>query len=151
MRFFQTTSLWGARALVHYRTWSAGVHFLNARRSAAPGTASTVVLHTSCAYRFRLLGEPGGSLLEAGPRLGLGRTFMNAQANPNARAANAQDVYVDAAFGAHYAFKLSASFRLGLGAEVGYARGPIGYADNLEIARTAGGFASLMVDGAVRL
>ena len=151
LRFFQTTSLWGARALVHYRAWSAGIDFLSARQSALPGTVSTLVAHASCAYGFRLLGEPEGSLLEAGPRLGAGRTFMNAQANAIGRATSAQDVYLDAAFGAHYSFKLSAALRLGLGAELGYARGPIGYADNLEIARTAGGFASLMVDGAVQL
>ncbi len=151
LRFFQTTSLWGARALGHYGAWSAGIDLLSARQSALPGTVSTFVVHASCAYGFRLLGEPAGSLLEAGPRLGAGRTFMNAQANAIGRAASAQDVYLDAAFGAHYSFKLSAAFRLGLGAELGYARGPIGYADNLEIARTAGGFASLMVDGAVQL
>ena len=110
-----------------------------------------VAAHASFAYHFRLLGEPEGSLLEAGPRLGAGRTFMNAEANTTARAANARDVYLDAAFGARYAFKLSSRFRLGLDAELGYARGPIGYADNLEIARTAGGFASLLVDAAVRL
>jgi len=151
LRFFKTSSLWGARALGHYAAWSAGIDFLNARQSALPGTVSTVVVHASCAYNFKLLGEPEGSLLEAGPRLGAGRTFMNARANAMGRAASAQDVYLDAAFGARYSFRLSAALGLGLGAELGYARGPIGYADNLEIARTAGGFASLMVDGALRL
>ena len=151
LRFFRTTSLWGGRALGRYAAWSAGVDFLNARQAAAPGTVATLVLHASFAYQFTLLGGAGRSLLESGPRLGAGRTFMTARANPTARAANAQDVYLDAAFGMRYAFRLASSFRIGLGAELGYARGPIGYADNLEIARTAGPFASLMLDAAVQL
>jgi hypothetical protein len=151
LRFFQTTSLWGARALVHYGAWNAGGDFLNARQSASPGTVATFVVHVSCAYRLALLGSPEGSLFEAAPRLGAGRTFMNAEANATGHAASAQNVYLDAAFGARYSFKLSSALRLGLGAELGYARGAIGYADNLEIARTAGPFASLLLDGAARL
>lgn len=151
LRFFQTSSFWGARALGYYGAWSAGLDFLNAQQAALPGTVSTLLVHASCAYGFRVLGDPAGSLLEAGPRLGAGRTFMNAEANATGHASSAQDVYLDAAFAARYSFRLSAAFRVGLAAELGYARGPIGYADNLEVARTAGGFASLMVDGALRL
>jgi hypothetical protein len=151
LRLFQTTSLWGGRALVQYGAWNAGIDFLNARQSASPGTVATFVVHLSCAYRLTLLGSPEGSLFEAAPRLGAGRTFMNAEANATGHAASAQDVYLDAAFGARYSFELSSALRLGLGAELGYARGAIGYADNLEIARTAGPFASLLLDGAARL
>jgi hypothetical protein len=151
LRFFQTSSLWGARALGHYGAWSAGLDLLNAQQSAPTGSVSTFVVHASCAYGFRLLGEAAGSLLEAGPRLGAGRTFMIARANATGHAASAQDVYLDIAFGARYSFKLSSAFRIGLGTELGYASGPIGYADNLEIARTAGGFASVMLDGGVQL
>jgi hypothetical protein len=151
LRFFQTTSLWGARALANYGAWSAGVDLLTARQSAPPGTVSIFVVHASCAYHLRLFGEAEGSRLEAGPRLGAGRTFLSAQANATGHADSAQDVYLDIAFGARYSFRLSSALRVGLGAELGFARGPIGYADNLEIARTAGGFASLMIDGAVQL
>jgi hypothetical protein len=150
LRFFQNTTLWGGRALGQYRAWCAGLDFLSARQSATAGMVTTYLAHVSLAYHFALL-RADTSALEAGPRLGAGRTFMNARASGTARAADAQDLYLDAAFGARYALRLSSAFRLGIGAELGYARGPIGYADDLPLARTSGAFASLLLDGALRL
>jgi hypothetical protein len=40
---------------------------------------------------------------------------------------------------------------MGLGAEIGYGRGPIGYADNVVVAQTAGPFASLLLEGSLLL
>jgi len=151
LRFFATTSLWGGRALLHYGGWSAGADLLTARQQVSSGGVVTFVVHASVAYSFVVLGSAERSLLQAGPRLGAGRTFMKAEAAASARASSAEDVYLDAAFGARYSLGFSRLFRVGLGAELGYARGPIGYADDVEVARTAGGFASLVVDAGVRL
>lgn len=145
-RAFETTSLWGGRAQVDHNAWSVGIDLLYARASAAPGSVSTYLIHASVARRWALAGDPERSLLEAGPRLGAGRSFMSAEASATAQAASAQDVYADAALAARYSLWISAGFRLGVGAELGYARGPIGYADEVVIARTAGPFAALLLD-----
>jgi hypothetical protein len=76
---------------------------------------------------------------------------MAAEATTSARAYDAQDVYLDAAFAARYSLHLSPVFRLGVGGELGYASGPVGYADDLEVASTSGTFAALFIDASVRL
>lgn len=146
LRFFDTTWLYGGRALVHYGAWSAGLDLLRAQESVAAGSVTTLVLHGSAAYSFVLSGAPERGQLEAGPRLGLGRTFMTATPTATARGNDAADVYFDAALGARYSLRVSPLLRLGLGAELGYARGPIGYADDLAVASTAGSFASVLLD-----
>ena len=57
------------------------------------------------------------------------------------RQINAEDVYVDAAASIRYAFRFGSRYTGGLSAELGYAGGPIGYADDREIVRTSGVFA----------
>jgi hypothetical protein len=150
LRFFDTNWLWGARALVHYGAWSAGVDLLRAHVSVPAGSVTTLLVHGNLAYSFELLRGSQRSAFAVGPRLGFGRAFLTAQAASNAVAYDAQDVYFDAAFGARYSRSLSPAFRLGLAAELGYARGPIGYADDVEVASTSGAFAALFVDGSVR-
>lgn len=150
LRFFDTNWLWGARALVHYGAWSAGVDLLRAHVSVPAGSVTTLVLHGNLAYSFELLRGSQRSAFAVGPRLGFGRAFLTAQAASTAVAYDAEDVYFDAAFGARYSLLLSPAFRLGLAAELGYARGPIGYADDVEVASTSGAFAGLFVDGSVR-
>ncbi|HEX2874089.1 MAG TPA: hypothetical protein VHP33_22695 [Polyangiaceae bacterium] len=149
LRFFDTSWLWGARALVHYGAWSAGVDLLRAHVSVPAGSVTTLVVHGNLAYSFELL-RGQSSAFAVGPRLGFGRAFLTAQAASNAVAYDAQDVYFDAAFGARYSRSLSRAFRLGLAAELGYARGPIGYADDVEVANTSGAFAALFADASVR-
>jgi len=149
LRFFDTTWLYGGRALAHYGAWSAGGDLLRAQESVSAGSVTTLVLHGSVAYSFVLNGTPERAQLEAGPRLGLGRTFMTAAPTAAARGADAADVYFDAALGARYSRRISATLRLGLGAELGYARGPIGYADNMVVASSAGSFASVLLDASV--
>ena len=51
----------------------------------------------------------------------------------------------------HFWIASKRSMRLGLGAELGYGRGPIGYADNVVIAQTSGPFASLSVESSLQL
>jgi hypothetical protein len=151
LRFFDTTWLWGGRALAHYGPWSAGLDLLRAQESVQAGRVSTLVVHGNFAYSFVLMGGIERSSFEAGPRFGVGRAFMAAEAGTSARAYDAQDVYLDAAFGARYLLRLSPVFRIGIGGELGYARGPIGYADDREVASTSGSFASLLVDASMRL
>jgi hypothetical protein len=151
LRIFRVTSLWGGRARVRYAGWALGLDVLTAHVSALPGSVTTLLAHGSFSYSFTLLGSAEGSLLEGGPRLGAGRAFMHADASGSARASDAQDVYLDAALTAGYSLALSHAFRLGVGAEVGYASGPIGYADDRVVARTAGGFAALFIDASARL
>jgi hypothetical protein len=91
-------------------------------------------------------GSREGSLFEAGPRVGAGIAILHAVPDGMARAADAFDVYFDAAVTARISFKWGRTVRSGVGAEVGYARGPVGYADGVEVARSAGPFASLLVD-----
>jgi hypothetical protein len=76
---------------------------------------------------------------------------MNAQARWPALAFSARDTYFDGALGIRYSFNPTRALRLGLAAEVGYARGPIGYADGVAVARTSGPFASFLLDGGVSL
>lgn len=151
LRFFDTTWLWGGRVLAHYGPWSAGLDLLRAQESMPAGRVTTLVVHGTFVYSFVLMGGVERSSLEAGLRFGLGRAFMAAEASMSARAYDAQDVYLDAAFGARYSLRLSTAFRIGIGGELGYARGPIGYADDREVASTSGSFASLLVDVSMRL
>jgi len=151
LRFFDTTWLWGGRALAHYGAWSAGVDLLRAQESVPAGRVTTVVVHGSVAYSFVFTGGGERSRFEAGPRLGWGRAFMAADANASARATDVQDVYFDAAFGAGYSLRLSPMLRVGVGGELGYARGPVGYADDLAVVGVSGAFAALFADASVRL
>jgi hypothetical protein len=147
LRFFDMTQLWGGRALARYAGWSAAVDVLRSERSVRAGRVTTLLLHGSIAYSLVVSGELAPSQLEAGPRLGFGRTFMTAEASSSAAAAHdAQDLYIDAALTARYALRASPLLGFGLGAELGYARGPIGYADDAEVAKTAGAFGSLLLD-----
>jgi hypothetical protein len=150
LRFFDTSWLWGARALVHYGAWSAGVDLLRAHVSVQAGSVTTLLVHGNLAYSFELLRDSQRSGFAVGPRFGLGRAFLTAQAASTALAYDAQDVYFDAAFGARYSLRLSPALQLGLAAELGYARGPIGYADDVEVTSTGGAFAAVFVDGSVR-
>lgn len=150
LRFFDASWLWGARALVHYGAWSAGVDLLRSQVSVKAGSVTTLLVHGTFAYSFELLPRSQRSAFTIGPRLGFGRAFLTAQAAPSALAYDAQDVYFDAALGAHYAFRISPAFRLGLAAELGYARGPIGYADDVVVTSTAGSFAAVLVEAGVR-
>jgi hypothetical protein len=104
------------------------------------------VIQVGGGYDARLWGSPEGALLEAGPRVGAGVAVLRAEPDAMARGADALDAYFDVAVTARVSFKLGQSLRSGLGGEIGYARGPIGYADGVEVARTAGPFASLLVD-----
>jgi hypothetical protein len=146
LRFFDTTWLYGGRGLVRYGAWSTGLDVLRAEESVSAGSVTTLLLHGSVAYSFVLSGGLERPQLEASPRLGLGRTIMTAVPTATARGNDAADVYFDGALGARYSLRVSPLFRLGLGAELGYARGPIGYADDLALASTAGSFASVLID-----
>jgi hypothetical protein len=148
LRFFDATWLWGGRALAHYGAWSAGLDVLRAEENVLPGRVTTLLLHGSLAYS-PVISELEWSRLEAGLRSGFGRTFMTAEASAAAAAHDAQDLYLDAALTARYSLQASPALRFGLGVELGYARGPIGYADDVEVARTAGAFASVLLDVAV--
>lgn len=151
VRFFDGTSLWGAEAHLARARWRYGAGLLMARQEAAIGTVWTRLLHTSAGYGYPLWGHSGGSVLETGPRLGLGYTWMSAQPTSGAIAFDARDWYLDLAWSARYSAVVSGTFRLGLGAELGYGRGPIGYADDVVIARASGPFASLALDGSLPL
>jgi hypothetical protein len=151
LRFFQTTTLWGGQAAVRRGRWAAGLHLLTAQRSVLAGSVTTVTPHASVAYFLPLFGRSEGALFEAGPRLGAGRTFMTAEASAVGKASNAEDVYLDAAAQASYSLRFMSVWRAVLGAELGYAHGPIGYADDLVIARTSGPFASVWLEGALAL
>lgn len=151
LRFFGTTWLWGGRALAHYGAWSAGVDALRGQTSVQAGRVRTLVVHGSVGYSLVSIAGGERAAFEAGPRLGVGRAFMAAEANASAQAYDAEDVYFDAAFGARYSRRLSSVLRLGLGSELGYARGPIGYADDLPIARASGMFAALFIEASMRL
>ena len=146
LRFFDMTQLWGGRALARYGAWSVALDVLRSEESVPSGRVTTLLLHGSVAYSLRVSGERARSQLEAGPRLGFGRTFMTAEASSAAAAHDAQDLYLDAALTARYSLRASPLVGFGLGAELGYARGPIGYADDVEVARTAGAFGSLLLD-----
>lgn len=145
LRFFDATWLWGGRAIVAYGAWRAGLDVLRAEENVLPGRVTTLLLHGSLAYS-PVVRELEWSRLEAGLRLGFGRTFLTAAASSGAAAHDAHDLYLDAALTTHYSLQASPVLRFGLGAELGYARGPIGYADDVEVARTAGAFASVLLD-----
>jgi hypothetical protein len=150
LRVFDTNWLWGGRVLAHYGAWSAGLDALRAQQDVPPGRVTTLLLHGSLAYSPVVSGKLEASRLEAGLRLGFGRTFMTAEASSGVAAHDAQDVYLDAALTSRYSLQVSPVLRFGLGAELGYAHGPVGYADDVEVARTAGAFASVLLDVAVQ-
>lgn len=150
LRFFDTTWLWGGRGLAHYGAWSAGVDALRGQTSVQAGSVRTLVIHGSVGYSLVIAGGER-SAFETGPRLGVGRVFMAAEAEASAQAYDAEDLYFDAALGARYSWRLSSVLHLGLGGELGYARGPIGYADDLPVASASGMFAALFIDTSVRL
>jgi hypothetical protein len=151
LRFFDGTSLWGAEAQLSRARWRYGAGLLMARGATSSGVVWTRHLQASAAYAFPLLNNAAGAALGTGPRVGVGYTFMSAHADATATAYDARDWYVDAAWTAHYSAPLSGAFQLGLGAELGYARGPIGYGDGLVIARTSGLFAAVALDGSLPL
>lgn len=150
-RFFDGTTLWGGELWLAHSRFRYGAGLLTAQSDTFSGSVWTRLVQASAAYAFPLLGNPGGSALESGPRLGVGHTFMSVQPSPFAVAHDARDWYFDAAWGARYSAAVSKSFELGLGVELGYGRGPIGYADDLVVARTSGAFASLRLDGSLSL
>lgn len=149
-RFFKATSLWGVRLQLSRGRFRFGAGYMTARSEAPAGSVSTSLTHSSAGYAFPLLGDPERTVLESGPRVGAGFTLMSARANEGGTAYDARDWYLDAAWTARFQAALSASLRLGLGAELGYGRGPIGYADDVVIARTSGPFLSVLVDVAYR-
>ena len=55
LRFFDTSWLGGARALVQYGAWSAGVDLLRSRVSVPAGAVTTLLVHGTFAYSFQLL------------------------------------------------------------------------------------------------
>lgn len=151
LRWFSGSVLWGGRGLVHRGRWSAGIDLLVAETQVAQGTVRTVVAHGTFAYGWLLVGGPETTTLELVPRVGAGRAFLEAFASNGASAVSAQDVYFDAALGANCSFGVARLFRVGLTAELGYASGPIGYADDTEVARVSGTFVALLVGAGLRL
>jgi hypothetical protein len=151
LRLFSHTTLWGARAQLERARFRYAAGLLVAPSQAPAGSVLTRLAHVSAAYAFPLLGEAGRSLIEMGPRLGLGYTFMSARADATATATDARDWYADVAWAARCSRTISRSVRLGLGAEIGYGRGPIGYADNVVIVQTSGRFASHLLEGSLLL
>jgi hypothetical protein len=151
LRLFDGTSLWGAQVQLSRARFRYGAGLLMARTESSPGSVWTRLAHATVGYAFPLLGEAQRATLESGPRLGFGYTFLNAEGRAGVVAYDARDWYLDAAWTARYETALSGSLRLGLGAELGYGRGPIGYADDVPIARTSGVFASVTLDGSMPL
>jgi hypothetical protein len=145
LRFFQTSLLWGARAVLRYRGFSAGAVILTTRTAVPAGSVVILTPHAVLGYSLQLWNSEAAEL-DVGPRLGAGRTFMNATASSSGRAISAQDVYVDAAAGLRYSFRIAPRWSCGFSAELGYASGPIGYADDQEIARTSGLFAGAVFE-----
>lgn len=146
LRLFSGSLLRGGRARLHHEPWTLSADLLAASARAAAGRVTTWLVQLDAGHEAPVWGSREGLLLEAGPRVGAGIAFLHAVPDGMARAADALDVYFDAAMTARISFKLGRNVRSGVGAEVGYARGPVGYADGVEVARTAGPFASLLVD-----
>jgi hypothetical protein len=145
-RLFRVTTLGGAQALLSRGRLRYAAGLLMARSETSSGSVWTRLAHVSAAYAFPLWGEPEGSVLESGPRLGVGYGFMSARANDGVSAHDARDWYADGAWMARYRASSFASTRLGIGLEVGYGLGPVGYADDSAIARLSGPFVSLTAD-----
>jgi len=151
LRFFADTTLWGMSARLQRAHWRYGAGLLMAPEHAPIGTVWTRLAQANVAYAFPLLGEVRSGLVETGPRLGLGYAIMSVQPVAGARGYGARDWYADLAWTVRFTQGFSRAFQLGLGAELGYARGPIGYADNFVIAQTSGRFASLSLEVLLRL
>jgi hypothetical protein len=146
LRIFRTTQLAGGRALLRHGRWGVGFDILAASASVSAGSVRTLTPHVSVLYAWPVWGSRDAGLWELGSRIGAGRTFMSATSSALGRASSAEDVYVDAAAITGYSLRVGNRWRVGLAAELGYAQGPIGYADNQEIARTSGPFAALLAD-----
>jgi hypothetical protein len=145
-RLFRVTTLGGAQALLSRGRLRYAAGLLMARSETSSGSVWTRLAHVSAAYAFPLWGEPKGSVVESGPRLGFGYGFMSARANDGVSAHDARDWYADGAWMARYQASSFASTRLGIGLELGYGLGPVGYADDSAIARLSGPFVSLTAD-----
>ena len=150
LRFYAHTTLWGMSTRLQRANWSCGAGLLMAAEHAPIGAVWTRLAQANAAYAFPLLGEVQASLIETGPRLGLGYAIMSARPAAGARGYDARDWYVDLAWTLRFTKAFSRALRLSLGAELGYARGPIGYADNVIIAQTSGPFASLALEVSLR-
>jgi hypothetical protein len=151
LRWFAHSTLWGARVALERERFRYHAGLLLGASHAAAGSVWTQLVHAGAAYAFPVLGAAEGSRLETGPRLGLGYTFMSAQASAHAQGFDARDWYADAAWAVGYRATISRSVGLRLCAELGYGRGPIGYADDVVIAQTSGPFASLSLEGSLQL
>ena len=151
LRFFADTTLWGMSARLQRAQWRYGAGLLMAPEQAPIGTVWTRLVQANAAYAFPLLGEVRSLLVESGPRVGLGYAIMSVRPAAGARGYGARDWYADVAWTLRFTQGFSRAFQLGLGAELGYARGPIGYADNFVIAQTSGPFASLSLEVSLRL
>lgn len=149
LRIFSGTRLWGARARVRAQRWIGGADLLTARASARAGDVTTWVVQLNAARALSLLGGGNQPRLDVEARLGAGVTLLHAAPGAGARGADALDVYLDVAVGPRASLPIAFALRLGLAAEVGYARGPVGRADGAEVARTAGPFAALLLDAAL--
>lgn len=146
LRAFEGTWLWGGRARLQHDPWIGSADLLAAHRSVTAGEVTTWLAQVSIGYQARLWGSTAGPLLEAGPRGGAGIVVLHAVPHGTARGADALDAYFDAAVTTRFSLELGRAVRSGVGAEVGYARGPLGHADGVEVSRTAGPFAALLLD-----
>jgi hypothetical protein len=151
LRYFERTALWGARAQLERARFRYGVGLLMAPTEVAAGRVWTRLVHASGTYALPLWGDAERSLVESGPRVGLGYTFMSVRASADSIGQDARDWYADLAWTARFTAALSRSVRLSFGAEVGYGRGPIGYADNVIVAQTSGPFASAFLQSSLPL
>jgi hypothetical protein len=149
LRVFDGTSLGGLHVRVSRGRWSFAAGGLFARSQVRSGVVWTALAEASVGYGIPLLASASGATLETGPRVGVGYTWMNTQVAPGAVGHDARDFYLDSAWGARYSAPISSALQLGFGAELGYARGPIGYAEGLVLTRTSGPFASLSFDGSL--
>lgn len=146
LRLFGASPLWGARLAAEQWPWTVSLDGLASQASAPAGNVISVVAQLNLARLTRLLGDPNSMAFEAGPRVGVGIGAFLVDAGPSARGADALDIYLDAALTTRWLLLGARRLRAGLAAEIGYARGPVGYADEREVARMYGPFVSLLVD-----
>jgi hypothetical protein len=149
LRLFEGALLWGARAQVERSAWSASADVLAGKTSVAAGDVTSVLVQMNVAHYVRLLGRPEAALVTGGPRAGAGVATFVVSEGPSARGASALDFYLDAAISARLSLRTGDAWRWALAAEVGYARGPVGRADGVEVTRSAGLFTSLLVGASV--
>lgn len=146
LRVFEGSPLWGARVAAEQWPWTASLDGLATEASVPAGEVTSVMAQLNLARLTRLLGNPDSMTFEAGPRVGVGIGAFLVDAGPNARGADALDIYLDAAITTRWLLLGARRFRAGLAAEIGYARGPAGYADGREVTRMFGPFVSLLLD-----